>query len=68
MFQMEQALGNEIHKAVIGELTPKEALDRGAATWRAIMQENGFFSYAEPFAYSAAEPGIWLGKGKAILG
>lgn len=68
MFQMEQVLGNEIHKAVLGQVSPKEALDSGAAAWRAIMGDNGFFSFAEPFPYSATEPGVWMGKDKAALG
>lgn len=68
MFQMEQALGNEIHKAVTGQVSPKKALDNGVAAWRTIMEDNGFFSFAEPFPYSAVEPGVWMGKGKAALG
>ena len=68
MFQMEQALGNEVHKAVVGKVSPKEALDNGVTAWRAIMKDNGFFSFAEPFPYSSAEPGVWMGKGKAALG
>ena len=67
MFEMEQVLGNEINKAATGQLSAKEALDNGAAAWRTIMEDNGFFSYAEPIPYSAAEPGIWVGKGKAGL-
>jgi multiple sugar transport system substrate-binding protein len=36
-----QALDEEIHKAVTGELTPTEALDRAAAAWEAITDRLG---------------------------
>ncbi len=43
MFEMEQALGNEINKAVVGQASPKEALDAGVKAWREIMDKNGFY-------------------------
>ena len=64
MFEMEQALGNEINKAVVGQATAKEALENGAAAWKTIMKKNGFFSSAEPFPYSAVADATWVGKGK----
>ncbi|CAN7352824.1 ABC transporter substrate-binding protein [Mesorhizobium sp. LjNodule214] len=64
MFEMEQALGNEINKAIVGQATPKEALDAGAKAWKEIMTKNGFFSDKEPFKYAAVAPATWAGKGK----
>ncbi|MFO1039585.1 MAG: extracellular solute-binding protein [Geminicoccaceae bacterium] len=64
MFEMEQALGFEINKAVVGETTPKEALDAGAKAWKEIMTKNGFFSDKEPFPYSAVADATWVGRGK----
>ena len=66
MFEMEQALGNEINKAVVGQTSAKEALDAGAAAWKKIMKKNGFFSDKEPFKYAAVEPATWIGKGKEL--
>ena len=48
MFEMEQALGNEINKALVGQASAKEALDAGAAAWKEIMTKNGFYSDQEP--------------------
>ena len=64
MFEMEQALGNEINRAVVGQITAKEALDNGQAAWRRIMERNGFFSARQPFDYAAVEAGTWIGRGK----
>lgn len=64
MFEMEQALGNELNKAIVGQATAKEALDAGAAAWKEIMKKNGFFSDAEPLKYAAVAPGTWVGKDK----
>lgn len=64
MFEMEQALGNEINKAISGQASAKEALDNGAKAWKEIMTKNGFFSDQEPFPYSAVEAATWVGKGK----
>ncbi|RVC51786.1 sugar ABC transporter substrate-binding protein, partial [Mesorhizobium sp. M4B.F.Ca.ET.088.02.2.1] len=64
MFEMEQALGNEINKAIVGQAKPKEALDAGAKAWKEIMTKNGFFSDKEPFKYAAVAPATWVGKGK----
>ncbi|RWX67319.1 extracellular solute-binding protein [Mesorhizobium sp. M4B.F.Ca.ET.089.01.1.1] len=64
MFEMEQALGNEINKAIVGQAKPKEALDAGAKAWKEIMTKNGFFSDKEPFKYAAVAPATWAGKGK----
>jgi multiple sugar transport system substrate-binding protein len=66
MFEMEQALGNEINRAVVGQITAKEALDNGAAAVKKIMDKNGFYGAKPPVDYAAAEPGLWVGKGKAL--
>lgn len=66
MFEMEQALGNEINRAVVNQISAKEALDNGAAAWKSIMDKNGFYSGNPPVAYAAAEPGLWVGKGKEL--
>lgn len=66
MFPMEQALGNEINRAVVGQISAKEALDNGVAAWQRIMRQNGFFRGADPVAYADVEPGMWVGKGKAL--
>ncbi len=64
MFEMEQALGNEINRAIVGQIKPAEALANGQEAWVRIMKKNGFFSGGEPFAYSAVQPGVWMGRGK----
>ena len=64
MFEMEQALGNEINKAVVGQTTPKEALDAGAKAWREIMDKNGFYSDKPPIDFAAVADAGWIGKGK----
>ncbi len=64
MFEMEQALGNEINKAIVGQSSAKAALDKGAAAWKQIMTKNGFFSKNEPFKYAAVAPATWVGRGK----
>lgn len=64
MFEMEQALGNEINKAIVGQASAKEALDTGAKAWKEIMTKNGFFSDQEPFKRSAFTAAEWVGRGK----
>lgn len=64
MFEMEQALGFELNKAIVGEISPKEALDNGAKAWKEIMTKNGFFAGNDPVSFASVEPGIWVGKGK----
>ncbi len=64
MFEMEQALGNEINKALVGQASAKEALDAGAAAWKEIMTKNGFYSDQEPFKYAVVADAGWIGKGK----
>jgi len=66
MFEMEQALGNEINKAIVGQASPKDALTAGAEAWKKIMTKNGFFSDKEPISYASVEPGIWVGKDKPL--
>ena len=57
MFEMEQALGNEINRALVGQISAKEALDNGNAAWKKIMEKNGFFSSNAPFTYADFKPG-----------
>ncbi len=64
MFEMEQALGNEINRAVVGDITAKEALDNGVAAWQRILRRNGFGTARQPFDYAAVEAGTWVGRGK----
>jgi multiple sugar transport system substrate-binding protein len=64
MFEMEQALGNEINKAVVGQASPKEALDAGVKAWREIMDKNGFYSGTPPIDFAAVVDATWIGKGK----
>ena len=66
MFEMEQALGNEINRALVGQITGKEALENGNAAWKAIMEKNGFFSDRQPLQYAAVKPGVYVGAGKTL--
>jgi multiple sugar transport system substrate-binding protein len=66
MFEMEQALGNEINRAVTGQISAKEALENGQAAWKSIMEKNGFKDGAGPIAYADAAPGMYVGAGKAL--
>ena len=66
MFAMEQAIGNEINRAVVGQITPKEALDAAAAAVREIMDDNGFYGSRPPVEYANAAPGLYVGEGKPL--
>jgi multiple sugar transport system substrate-binding protein len=66
MFEMEQALGNEINEAIVGRQTAKEALDKGVAAWKRIMERNGFYKGADPVSYASMAPGLNLGAGKTF--
>jgi multiple sugar transport system substrate-binding protein len=66
MFEMEQALGNEINRAVVGQISAKEALDNGNAAWKSIMEKNGFFSANAPVQYADVAPGMFMGAGKPL--
>ena len=66
MFEMEQALGNEINRAITGQISGKEALDNGQAAWKAIMVKNGFFSDRQPVQYADVKAGTYVGAGKAL--
>ena len=65
-FPIEQAIGNEINRAVVGDITAKEALDNAVAAVKQIMTENGFYAGADPVEYAAAAPGLYVGEGKAL--
>ena len=66
MFEMEQALGNAINRAVTGQISAKEALENGQNAWKSILEKNGFSGGNGPIAYADAEPGLYVGKGKAL--
>ncbi|MFN3497271.1 MAG: extracellular solute-binding protein, partial [Pannonibacter indicus] len=66
MFEMEQAMGNEINRALTGQISGKQALDNAAAAVRKIMDRNGFYGSKPPVDYAAAAPGLWVGKDKAL--
>ncbi len=65
-FPIEQAIGNEINRAVVGQITGQEALDNAAVAVRRIMSENGFYQGNDPVDYAAAEPGLYVGEGKPL--
>ena len=65
-FPIEQAIGNEINRAVVGQISGKEALDHAAAAVKQIMTENGFYAGSDPVEYAAAEPGLYVGEGKDL--
>lgn len=66
MFEMEQTLGNEINRAISGQISAKEALDNGAAAWKAIMDRGGFYGGQPPVDYAAVAPGLWIGRDKEM--
>ena len=66
MFEMEQVLGNEINRALVGQISGKEALDNGATRWREIMERNGFYGSNPPVAYEDVAAGLYLGEGKEM--
>ena len=66
MFNIEQAIGNEINRAVTGQITGKEALDNAAAATRRIMEQNGFYGARPPVEYANAAPGLYVGEGKPL--
>ena len=66
MFEMEQAVGFELNKAIVGEITAKQALDNGVAAWKKIMEKGGFYKGKDPVSYASMEKGLWLGKGKPL--
>ncbi|MFB2553691.1 ABC transporter substrate-binding protein [Ensifer soli] len=66
MFEMEQALGNEINRAVTGQISAKEALENGQTAWKSIMEKNGFAGGNGPIAYADVAPGMHVGAGKAL--
>jgi multiple sugar transport system substrate-binding protein len=37
-----------------------------AAKVKEIMTKNGFYAGKDPMNWAATEPGLWLGKGKAV--
>jgi multiple sugar transport system substrate-binding protein len=66
MFEMEQAIGNELNRAFVGQIQPQEALDNAAEAVRRIMDRNGFYGSRPPVAYSEVAPGLYVGEGKPL--
>ncbi len=66
MFEMEQALGNEINRAITGQITGKEALENGQKAWVTIMAKNGFGTDKAPVKYADVKAGTYVGAGKAL--
>ena len=66
MFEMEQALGNEINRAITGQITGKEALENGQIAWKSIMERQGFYGDAKPVEYADVAPGTYVGAGKPL--
>ena len=66
MFEMEQVIGNEVNRALVNQISGKEALDNAAAAVRKIMKQNGFYSAKPPVDYASVAPGLWVGKDKAL--
>jgi len=65
-FPIEQAIGNEINRAVVGQITGKEALDNAAKAVRGIMESNGFYQGSDPVDYAEAAPGLYVGEGRKL--
>ena len=65
-FPIEQAIGNEINRAVVGQITAKEALDNAAAAVKQIMESNGFYQGNDPVDYAQVAPGLYVGEGKSL--
>lgn len=66
MFEMEQALGNEINRAITGQISGREALENGQAAWVSIMAKNGFKVGSGPINYADVAPGLYVGAGKPL--
>jgi multiple sugar transport system substrate-binding protein len=66
MFEMEQALGNEINRAITGQITGKEALENGQKAWIAILAKNGFGTDKAPVQYADVKAGTYVGAGKPL--
>lgn len=65
-FPIEQAIGNEINRAVVGQISAKEALDNAVAAVKSIMESNGFYQGNDPVNYAETAPGLYVGEGKAL--
>ncbi|RMF40726.1 MAG: extracellular solute-binding protein [Alphaproteobacteria bacterium] len=65
-FAIEQAIGNEINRAVVGQISAREALDNAAAAVRRIMSDNGFYAGSDPVDYASLAPGLYVGEGKPL--
>jgi len=63
---IEMAIGNEINRAVVGKITPKQALDNAAKAVEKIMKQNGFYKGKDPVDYEATLPGLYVGGQKKL--
>ena len=66
MFEMEQALGNEINRAITGQISGKEALENGQKAWETILAKNGFGTDAAPVSFDDVKAGTYVGAGKPL--
>lgn len=66
MFAMEQAIGREINRAVVGHISAKDALDNGVDAVRTIMQREGFYTRRPPVDYATVNKGLWIGNNKPL--
>jgi multiple sugar transport system substrate-binding protein len=65
-FAIEQSIGNEINRAVVGRISGREALDNAARAVRAIMAANGFYRGNDPVDYAKVAPGLYVGEGRPL--
>ena len=65
MFEMEQALGNEINRALVGQISAKEALDNGNAAWRVDHGEERLLLRQRALHLRRLRPGGLRGRRQA---
>ena len=65
-YGIDQAIGNELNRAFIGQISAKEALSNAATAAREIMAQNGFYQGNDPVNYEDTLPGLYVGGGKAL--
>ena len=63
-FPIEQAIGNEINRAVVGQITAKEALDNAVAAGASdIMTEaTDSMQGKDPVDHATVAPGLYLSE------
>ena len=65
-FGIDQAVGNELNRAFVGQISAKEALANAEKAVRDIMSQNGFYQGNDPVDYAKTAPGLYTGAGKAL--